>query len=58
MPTQPSDALRVLVVEDDADRAEGLALLFRKQGHVVAVAADGPSVERVRRGESGRPSGS
>ena len=36
-------ALRVLVVEDDADNASTLALLLRLNGYEVEVAADGPS---------------
>jgi CheY-like chemotaxis protein len=41
--------LRVLVVEDQPEAAEALALAFRAQGHEVAVAPDGPSaLEAVR----------
>ena len=32
---------RVLVVDDDADSAEAMALLLRLQGHVVEIAHDG-----------------
>jgi CheY-like chemotaxis protein len=38
-----SRALRVLVVEDDADTADTLALLLRLNGYEVEVAADGSS---------------
>ena len=42
---------RVLVVEDHAEFAEGMALLLRSWGHEVEVASDGPSaliaVQRV-----------
>ncbi len=41
--------LRVLVVEDHPESAEALVLLFRGQGHEVAIAPDGPStLEAVR----------
>ena len=38
----PPFALRVLVVEDDPDSAQTLALLLRLWGYEVAVANDGP----------------
>jgi len=41
---------RVLVVEDDRDAAESLAMLLRAWGHEVAVARNGPAgVEEARR---------
>ncbi len=46
---QTPRGLRVLVVEDQRESAEALALSFREQGHEVAVAPDGPSaLEAVR----------
>jgi PAS domain S-box-containing protein len=41
-PKGPSSA-RILVVDDNQDLARGLARLLELQGHVVAVAHDGPS---------------
>jgi CheY-like chemotaxis protein len=35
--------LRILVVEDQADTAEPLALLLRGEGHEVQVAPEGPA---------------
>ena len=46
-------ALRVLIVEDDADCAESLATLLRFYGHVVEVAATG--LEAIAIAETGRP---
>ena len=40
---QEGRALRVLVVEDDADTAGSLALLLRQDRHDVRLAADGPA---------------
>ena len=40
--SHPPFALRVLVVEDDPDSAQTLALLLRLWGYEVAVANDGP----------------
>ncbi len=40
-------ALRVLVVDDNADAAESLAMLLRLWGHDVAVAQDGPAALRT-----------
>jgi two-component system CheB/CheR fusion protein len=37
------DALKILVVEDNADSAESMALLLRLNGHEVRIAHDGPS---------------
>jgi two-component system CheB/CheR fusion protein len=47
--TPPPEALgrRVLIVEDNADSAETLALLLRLSGHDVQVAGDGPNALRV-----------
>jgi CheY-like chemotaxis protein len=42
-------ASRVLVVEDNADAAESLALLVRLWGHEVRVARDGPSALELAR---------
>ncbi len=39
----PAVGLRVLVVDDNLDAGEMLALLLRRRGHVVEVAHDGPS---------------
>jgi CheY-like chemotaxis protein len=36
-------ALRILLIEDDADSAAALATLLRLSGHEVSVAPDGPS---------------
>src|SRR5207249_10057965 len=41
--------LRVLVVDDNIDAAESLALLLRLWGHVVFVAHDGPSALKIGR---------
>jgi PAS domain S-box-containing protein len=38
-----SSTLRILVVEDNADSAESLAMLLRFKGHEVLIAPDGPS---------------
>ena len=45
--TQPR---RVLIVEDNADAAESMALLVRSWGHEVAIARDGPSALELARG--------
>jgi CheY-like chemotaxis protein/anti-sigma regulatory factor (Ser/Thr protein kinase) len=39
----PPRALRILVVDDNADGAESMALVLRQEGHQVRVAYDGPS---------------
>jgi CheY-like chemotaxis protein len=39
----PSDSLRVLAVDDDADTRETIALLVRLQGHDARTASDGPT---------------
>jgi signal transduction histidine kinase/CheY-like chemotaxis protein len=41
--TAPSPPIRVLLVDDNVDGAESLALLLRLAGHEVRVAHDGPS---------------
>jgi CheY-like chemotaxis protein len=46
-PTVPEEqavlpALRVLVVDDNVDYAEGIAMLFRSAGYLVEVVHDGP----------------
>lgn len=41
--SQPPWRMRVLVVEDNAKAADGLARLLRQAGHEVEVAADGPA---------------
>ncbi|ASL48737.1 Sensor histidine kinase TodS (plasmid) [Burkholderia sp. AD24] len=38
---------RVLIADDNADAAQGLAVLLEEEGHVTAVAADGASVLRL-----------
>ena len=40
---QTPKGLRVLLVEDQADCAAGLAMVLRSDGHAVRVAADGPA---------------
>lgn len=40
--SEPSHPLRVLLVEDDADTAESMAVLLRLWGHQIHVASDGP----------------
>ncbi|HET9390982.1 MAG TPA: ATP-binding protein, partial [Steroidobacteraceae bacterium] len=42
-PAQAQPGLRVLIVDDNPDAGESLALLARSWGHEVAVARDGPS---------------
>ena len=44
---------RVLVVDDDQDSAEGLAMLCRQAGHAVDVAHDGPTA--IEKAKSFRP---
>ena len=41
--------LRVLVVEDNPDSAESLALLLRRYGHKVSIALDGPRAIELAR---------
>jgi signal transduction histidine kinase len=47
----PTPGRRILVVDDNVDAAESLALLLRLQGHDVAVAADGPTALEKARAE-------
>jgi CheY-like chemotaxis protein len=42
-PAKPPGALRVLVVDDDRDSADSLALLLQTSGHLAEVAYNGPS---------------
>jgi PAS domain S-box-containing protein len=44
---QPNGALRVLVVDDNADAAEMLGEVLRALGHTVEIAEDGPIALRV-----------
>jgi signal transduction histidine kinase/methanogenic corrinoid protein MtbC1/CheY-like chemotaxis protein len=46
-------AVRVLLVDDNVDAAESLAMLLRLRGHEVAVAYDGPAA--LRAAEARRP---
>ena len=46
-------AVRVLLVDDNVDAAESLAMLLRLWGHEVAVAHDGP--DALRAAEAQRP---
>lgn len=43
MSERPATQLRVLVVDDNRDSAESMALLLRATGHDVRTASDGPS---------------
>jgi CheY-like chemotaxis protein len=52
-PALPSAARRILVVDDNVDAAESLAVLLRLEGHEVRVAADGPSA--VAAAQAGPP---
>lgn len=49
-PRQEQPPLRVLVVDDNADSAESLAVLLRLLGHEVQTAGDGPGALAVLRG--------
>src|SRR5262249_30832773 len=42
-PAAPSVPRRILVVDDNVDAAESLAVLLRLEGHEVRVAGDGPA---------------
>src|SRR5262249_19171361 len=44
---QPEKPLRVLVVDDNIDAADSLAMLLRLWGHQVQTAHDGPSALRL-----------
>jgi two-component system, chemotaxis family, CheB/CheR fusion protein len=44
---QPAQARRVLIIDDNADSGDSLALVARSWGHEVAVARDGPSALEV-----------
>ncbi|HYT94797.1 MAG TPA: response regulator [Gemmataceae bacterium] len=50
---QPAAALRVLVVEDDADTARTWVWLLEAMGHQVEVARDGPAA--LQAAEANRP---
>ncbi len=52
-PVEAGVSRRVLVVEDDADSAEGLLMLLEAQGHVVRTARDGQ--EAIETATSFRP---
>jgi two-component system CheB/CheR fusion protein len=52
-PAKPVPRRRVLIVDDNADAAQTLALLVRNWGHEVAVARDGP--EALARAETLEP---
>jgi PAS domain S-box-containing protein len=52
-PSVVAPPARVLVVDDNVDAAESLALLLESDGHTVSLAHDG--LEAVRRAESWRP---
>jgi two-component system CheB/CheR fusion protein len=41
--------MRILVVDDNADAAELLALLLRAEGHEVMTAGDGPTAPQMAR---------
>jgi CheY-like chemotaxis protein len=43
----PCTALRILVVDDDSDTCETLAMLLQLHGHIVVTACDGPSALTV-----------
>ena len=43
--------MRVLLVDDNVDAAESLAMLLRLWGHEVAVAHDGPAALRAAEGQ-------
>jgi two-component system, chemotaxis family, CheB/CheR fusion protein len=43
LPAEHMDSLRVLIVDDNQDAADSLAVLCRLWGHAVSVAYDGPT---------------
>ncbi len=47
MPAEPSEAVRILVVEDDATTREALARALRLDGHQVETAARGETASRL-----------
>jgi PAS domain S-box-containing protein len=49
-PAVPVASRRVLVVDDDPDNAEGLALLIRLSGHEAEIAHDGPGAIEMAKG--------
>jgi CheY-like chemotaxis protein len=51
--SQPARAWRILIVEDDADTADLMAQLLRREGCSVHVAANGP--EALRAAEADHP---
>lgn len=48
-PAGGSRPMRILVVDDNADAAELLALLLRAEGHEVMTAGDGPTAPQMAR---------
>jgi CheY-like chemotaxis protein len=52
-PNRVGRPLRILIVEDDSDTAESLALLLRLQGHIIFAASDGPAA--IEAAESTNP---
>ena len=46
----PDGGKRILVVDDNEDAAEGLALTLKVRGYVLCVAHDGPSAIEAARG--------
>lgn len=49
IPAEPARTSRILVVDDDAGGAYGLARILRQLGHEVETAADGPSALALAR---------
>jgi CheY-like chemotaxis protein len=48
-PALSVSSLRVLVIDDNRDQAQSLALLLRIQGHQADTAQDGPSADKAAR---------